>query len=162
MRHVQKIVYETAPCSRCDGSGRHSYCPGYGDRCFKCGGNGTQLSRRGTAALAKRNAWVAENVDMTAATVQVGDKIDMVDIVGNGMGGIAVTSRWVRVSEVKRELDASGRGVQVVLSLADGRTYVPDGTVRRKLRGPELDALGARMEKLVGCTVHYYENEETD
>jgi hypothetical protein len=155
VRHVLKIEYETAPCSRCGGSGRYSYCPGYGDRCFKCGGNGLQVSRRGKAAMAKRDAWVAENVDMTATTVVVGDKIDMVDMVGT-----AVVSRWVRVTEVVREPKRVGEGERVGLVLADGRTYYPEGTVRRKLRGPEMDALGARMDGLVGCTVHYKEDED--
>lgn len=41
---------ERETCSRCSGSGKHSYCQQYGDRCFKCLGKGVVLTKRGQAA----------------------------------------------------------------------------------------------------------------
>ena len=48
---VQAPSFETETCSRCAGSGNYSYCPGYGNRCFKCSGKGRVYSKRGHAAL---------------------------------------------------------------------------------------------------------------
>lgn len=30
------------PCKRCGGSGRYSYCPAYGEMCFRCSGSGRE------------------------------------------------------------------------------------------------------------------------
>lgn len=49
-------AFETQPCTRCGGSGWHSYCQTWGKTCFQCGvrpfeqGIGRYLSRRGKAA----------------------------------------------------------------------------------------------------------------
>jgi hypothetical protein len=37
-RGTEAYVY--FPCKRCGDTGRYSYCPAYGDRCFECGGAG--------------------------------------------------------------------------------------------------------------------------
>ena len=44
--------FEQETCSRCLGSGKHSYCQMHGDTCFKCGGKGSVLTKRGAAAMA--------------------------------------------------------------------------------------------------------------
>ena len=38
---------ETEPCTRCGGTGHHSFCQMYGTTCFKCWGSGLQLTKRG-------------------------------------------------------------------------------------------------------------------
>ena len=45
-----EFKFESETCSRCGGSGKYSYCQMYGDRCFKCGGRGIVLTKRGSAA----------------------------------------------------------------------------------------------------------------
>jgi hypothetical protein len=45
-----KLGFECITCNRCDGTGHHSYCTGYGTRCFKCCGNKVILTSRGAAA----------------------------------------------------------------------------------------------------------------
>lgn len=61
-------AFETETCGRCGGSGNYSYCPGYGTRCFKCGGKGRIYSKRGAAAL----AYGRELRTVPASEVQVG------------------------------------------------------------------------------------------
>ena len=46
------IKYDSEPCTRCGGTGQHSYNPMDGTRCFKCRGSGLQLTKRGKAAKA--------------------------------------------------------------------------------------------------------------
>jgi hypothetical protein len=43
---------ERETCSRCGGTGSHSYCPMYGTTCFKCRGRKFVYTKRGAAALA--------------------------------------------------------------------------------------------------------------
>lgn len=43
-------LFETETCRRCGGTGRHSYNQMDGDRCYGCGGRGTRLTKRGSAA----------------------------------------------------------------------------------------------------------------
>jgi len=45
-----EFKFESETCSRCCGSGKYSYCQMYGDRCFKCGGRGIVLTKRGSIA----------------------------------------------------------------------------------------------------------------
>lgn len=44
------VEYEREPCTRCGGSGEYSFNQVDGTRCFKCGGLGKQLTKRGAAA----------------------------------------------------------------------------------------------------------------
>jgi hypothetical protein len=43
-------LFEVQDCTRCNGTGRYSWCQMYGDRCFKCGGKKQILTKRGAAA----------------------------------------------------------------------------------------------------------------
>jgi hypothetical protein len=45
-----KLKFEMKNCTRCGGSGRYSYNPEDGDRCFGCGGSGRQRTKAGVAA----------------------------------------------------------------------------------------------------------------
>jgi len=47
---TQSDELEAETCSRCCGTGKHSHCVQFGDRCFRCGGKGRTLTRRGAAA----------------------------------------------------------------------------------------------------------------
>lgn len=63
--------WEKVPCSRCGGSGHHSYCSQYGTTCFKCAGNKQVLTARGAAAV----AWLAEQRKTHVADLQVGMRV---------------------------------------------------------------------------------------
>jgi hypothetical protein len=65
------LGFEIKTCSRCGGSGHYSYNQMHGSRCFGCGGDGVQYTKRGRAA---REFWVASET-VTAGEVQVGDRV---------------------------------------------------------------------------------------
>ena len=69
--------FESAPCTRCGGSGTYSWTSRWGSTCFKCGtkaytpGSGWALTKAGAAA---REAWIAANrEEVPASAVKVGD-----------------------------------------------------------------------------------------
>lgn len=62
---------ETVTCSRCGGSGKHSWCERYRDVCFKCGGSGKVYTKRGAAAA----KFLEASRCVEAGTIQVGDTI---------------------------------------------------------------------------------------
>lgn len=64
-------IIEIETCTRCGGSGRYSYNQITGDRCFKCGGKGTQMTKRGRAV----NDWIREQTATDALSVKVGDRV---------------------------------------------------------------------------------------
>jgi hypothetical protein len=66
-----EIKFERETCSRCGGSGRHSYCSAYGSVCFKCNGKGVVLSRKGKKQFAKYMSLMKKPVDV----VKVGDYV---------------------------------------------------------------------------------------
>jgi len=64
-------VFESETCSRCSGCGRHSYCQMYGDTCFKCGGRGVVLTKRGLAA----QVFFDDLCSVPASEIVVGDLV---------------------------------------------------------------------------------------
>lgn len=61
--------FETITCSRCGGTGKHSWCERFWDVCFKCGGKGKHHTKRGAAA----RAWFDEQRTIPASEIKVGD-----------------------------------------------------------------------------------------
>ena len=45
-----QTMFESEYCSRCGGSGSYSWNAMHGSRCYKCNGQGVQLTKRGEAA----------------------------------------------------------------------------------------------------------------
>ena len=68
---MSRRKFERVSCSRCGGSGSHSYCQMYGTTCFKCHGSGKTLTKRGKAA----NLYATELLSKRADAVEVGDSI---------------------------------------------------------------------------------------
>lgn len=68
---MRKLLFENQTCSRCGGGGQYSYCQMYGTRCFKCGGDGVTLTKRGKAA----QLWFNAKKRKPAKDVKVGDRI---------------------------------------------------------------------------------------
>lgn len=65
--------WEQITCSRCGGSGQHSYCSQYGTTCFKCGGRKRVLTARGAAAV----TWLAEQRKTPVTDLRVGMRVKM-------------------------------------------------------------------------------------
>jgi hypothetical protein len=66
-----KTKFETQTCSRCQGSGKYSFCERYADRCFKCAGSGVTYSKRGAAA----RAYYEKLCTIPASQAVIGDRI---------------------------------------------------------------------------------------
>ena len=100
--------FETQPCTRCGGSGWHSYCQTWGHTCFQCGvkrgqqGLGRFLTKRGAKAHAH---YLSLLPSKRAADLQSGDYI-------------RERGHWVQVLSV---------GDNTVEHLSG--VYRPDGTV---------------------------------
>lgn len=60
-------------CTRCDGSGRHSYCLAHGSTCFKCGGKGLSHTAAAEREHAKWAAAVIAVQTTPTADVKVGE-----------------------------------------------------------------------------------------
>ena len=68
---TSKLGFECITCNRCDGTGRFSYCTGYGSRCFKCAGNKVLLTSRGAAA----HGMYMKAMEVSYSEVKAGMKI---------------------------------------------------------------------------------------
>jgi hypothetical protein len=68
---MTNTTFETETCGRCGGSGKFSYCPMYGDRCFKCCGAKAVLTKRGAAA----QKYFTELCSKPARELVAGDRI---------------------------------------------------------------------------------------
>jgi hypothetical protein len=102
-------LFESTTCSRCTGSGKYSWCSAHGSTCFKCGGRGWVLTKRGAAAAAK----FRELLSKPTSELVAGDKI-RVD--GFNAGSFNQPTRWYTVREVKPITRAIGS------STVDGKT----------------------------------------
>jgi hypothetical protein len=65
--------FEIKSCGRCGGSGRHSYCERYGDRCFECGGKGNVFTKRGAEA----HRFFSDLFEVPIETIKVGDWVKL-------------------------------------------------------------------------------------
>lgn len=100
-----RLTFETKTCSRCNGSGRYSYCqtmngPFGPYTCFKCLGSGKMHTGRGAAAY----KFYTDLLSVPAKTIAPGD------VIHTGLGKIKVI-----VSRPGRE--------------GDGGVYLADGTI---------------------------------
>ncbi len=96
---AQKLQLERETCSRCGGSGHYSYCQRYGTRCFKCGGKGVVLSKRGAVA----KAYLTRLRSRPACELKPGDKVRGVTVTMSG----DLFGQW-RTVVALRPYDSSG------------------------------------------------------
>lgn len=69
------LKFDHEPCTRCGGGGRYGpNCVNAG-RCFKCGGKGKQMTRKGRKAYARWLAWQTDTLSIRADSVVVGQRI---------------------------------------------------------------------------------------
>jgi len=98
---------ERETCSRCGGGGSYSWCQSHGSRCFKCGGKGEVLTKRGHAA----NLYLRSLMTVSVASLEPGDVVRV-----DGMtAGCQMYTCWATVTEVRDEPDnVNGHTVVVV------------------------------------------------
>lgn len=90
MTNGKETLFESVPCGRCGGSGKYSYCQMYGDRCFKCGGQGATLTKRGALASDYFKTLCSKRAD----ELNIGDKVWEDGMFARG---------WAEVLETKQE-----------------------------------------------------------
>ena len=117
---MRKLLFENETCSRCGGCGQYSYCQMYGTRCFKCGGDGVTLTKRGKTA----QLWFNAKKMKPASEVKIGDRVVYdgvpgfskttvvtVDFVGYPVEG---GSKWLcnKTGEWKPHFQVNGKNVR--------------------------------------------------
>jgi len=146
-RRAKIVRYETKVCTRCNGSGSHSFNLRDGTRCWKCWGNGTQLSANGKRALKRISAWKAEHLTRTGETLQTGDLIR------------PHSSRaWRKVCEVR---ESDGRVFAVVhekeFQNGEWAVGIGDG-IQIKAQGESFQALAKFAARYKGAIIEYHDD----
>lgn len=131
--------FESEPCSRCGGSGQHSF-NGSHSICYKCGGAKLTLTKAGIAA---RGAWLAANIDeIPVADLRVGDTIRTSTatlselIAGSGGRDILAKVTAIEVGDFGRSKTGDADWITFTHSVqinkdASRRTYTADQMVKR-------------------------------
>jgi len=91
---MKKLLFENETCSRCCGVGRYSWNAITGDRCFKCGGSGATLTKRGHVA----QEFLRQSRMIPANQLKVGD-VYLSE--GFQCGSISQANRAVTITEIK-------------------------------------------------------------
>jgi len=135
-RMTDRRGFEVATCSRCAGTGRHSYCQQYGDTCFKCGGTGRTHTKRGEAAL----LYFRDSRRVPVCSLKEGDKWFRKGVPGYTSGKWAT----VTIDDVIEFASNVGRVVKIegptlyqqrlAAALAYQETLTMAGTVRKRVR----------------------------
>ena len=125
------LLFESVVCSRCGGSGTHSFCTMYGNTCFKCRGRGRILTTKGAAAQIYLNSLYSKRADAFVPG-------DLIYIEGFSAGSFAVPTKFHKVTG--QHVDKNNPGLIVIEH--EGGTYgsTPDSLIRAGQSGPEKDA----------------------
>jgi hypothetical protein len=101
---------ERETCSRCGGTGQHSYCPQYGTTCFKCAGRKEVLTKRGRVAMEFLTALKSRRAD----SLKPGDVVRYEMLAGTHLASCCwCTVAAVAVHEDGRlQIDLTARGVE--------------------------------------------------
>ena len=137
-----KTIFETETCSRCHGTGKHSFCETYRDTCFKCHGSGITLTKRGYAA----QQFFIDSCMVPVAEVKVGDEVKLMGVTMLG------SSYWYRakVVEISVQKDA-------ITSIKDGISVVYDA-VTITTECPKYGRAG--LSSAVAMKVHVYRADD--
>jgi hypothetical protein len=87
IKRKNRLGFELESCSRCGGSGKYSYCQSYGTKCFKCGGSGVTITKRGGAAREFFN----ESLKRHTNELEVGHLVQL-------------TNGWVKILRIENEV----------------------------------------------------------
>lgn len=122
---MSKLLFEHTECSRCGGTGEHSYCYEHGTRCFKCSGSGWELTKRGQAAQNYFNELITKPV----SEIKPGDKF--MTVVGNGA---IIKNIWATAVDVRRDDERNQTFISFTYgnSGKDGCTFYGDADTQVK------------------------------
>lgn len=101
------LLLESTSCPRCGGSGRYGPMCVNAGICFKCGGRGAVLTKRGAIA----QAWLNAQREVPVEEFRVGDRYFSQ---GFGAGSFVEPNRWIEITSIE-EIDSSAvvNGVSV-------------------------------------------------
>jgi hypothetical protein len=110
-------LFESDVCTRCGGCGNYSWNAMTGSRCFKCGGRGRTMTKRGAEAQRFFRASLSKRAD----ELQPGDKI-----FDDGVPGFAAAG-WHEVERVTSNADerSTGRILKATEAAEAGATVLP-------------------------------------
>lgn len=115
-----KTLFETETCSRCHGTGKHSFCETYRDTCFKCRGAKTVLTKRGYAA----QQFYIDSCTVPVANVKVGDVIKVTSMTHGG-GSFSYRAQIVEVDVQEGAMTSITNGITTVYDMIVLRTEHP-------------------------------------
>lgn len=124
-----RLLFESAPCGRCGGSGSYSWNAMHGSVCFGCGGRGERLTKRGAAAQEFFTASASKPADQ----FKVGD---LIRLSVPTLGG-AVFNAFERVTAVEIEgdrvrIDSERKGQKATLTTFRSSVYRAGLSAERK------------------------------
>lgn len=134
-----KFLFESKPCSRCGGSGHYSYCQMYGTVCFKCGGKGGVLTKRGAAA----QNFLNDMRSVEAKDLKVGDVIRQENYFAGKYKFSAIKSIELVPDYAKSSKIVDGEKIEVSHSALKIETdymseyLLPDSKVRKGFKAEE-------------------------
>lgn len=134
---VFRIEFEKRECTRCGGSGRFSFTPEYGDKCFKCAGNTTILSTAGSRAFRALEDLLEERLSKEAQDIKQGDLVWF----EKAKDGFKKTG-WYEIAEVTKKDDYT------YLRIAGGANYVVGYKIDSKRRVQNIDLLKETMREV--------------
>ena len=148
-----KITFDKVTCSRCNGAGRfRAFSHVHGGACFRCGGAGATLTKKGAAA---RDIY-RQAMTITADALEPGMVVMDTDV---SPGGDMVATRKVTVESVgTSDTKVIAYGVPVeylAVTYKGGRVHhMAHGTkVQLALSALTRDTARAALEGVAGATV---------
>lgn len=128
---------ETVVCGRCGGTGKYSYCQTYGHTCFKCGGAGAVMTKRGAEA----NRLYIRLLSKPTVELKAGDQIRYNDFF-TGTKWRTVTDIYLQTAERNGGAYSTKDGVPVYSG------YVIEcDTIRLHSTADELHRVAATKEQ---------------
>lgn len=135
----QSVAIESKTCSRCGGSGSHSFNMMHGSRCYGCSGTGKQYTKRGAAA----KVYLEGMRTVPAESIKVGDKIQMMIGMGAAFSYKFCTVTGIEIGLAKTMACYAGDGqyTAIKITTADQTEFKMLGNmVRKGWTGPEKQA----------------------
>ena len=148
-----KIEFDKVTCSRCNGAGRfRAFSHVYGGVCFRCGGGGHTLTKKGAAA----QSIYRQAMTITADALEPGMVVMETDV---APGGDMVATRKLTVETVgpsDTKVIADGVPVEhLAVTYKGGRQHdmAPATKIQQALSPFTRDTARAALEGVAGATV---------